>query len=65
MAHKTEAEARQAAKRLARKRKATVYVVYEDEDDGRGPYQLASDFDLETFFLGAPVVAAVEGGAHA
>ena len=51
----TEAAGRRAAQ-LAKARDTSMYVVRDGEDDG---YAVASEEDLDTFYLGACVVAEV------
>ena len=46
----------QKAKKIAKKRQETMFVVYEDEFEG---YQVATDIDCDTFFCGCDPVAAV------
>ena len=55
----TYTEAVKEARRRWRSTDRPMYVVRVLESDG-GPYQDASDFDLETFYSGAEVVCAVD-----
>ena len=48
------------AKISAKKQKEIMYIVISDEYDSGMEYHIASDFDLETFYLGHDPVAAVD-----
>ncbi len=50
----TKVEAINKAKRLARERQDTVYVVFEDG------YHVADGYDLDTFFLGTEPIACID-----
>ncbi len=56
MSYPSQEAALQRAAQLARKREASMFVVYDGEDEG---YAVSSEADLDTFYLGATVLAEV------
>ncbi|MGE0373521.1 MAG: hypothetical protein AB7Q01_16800 [Gammaproteobacteria bacterium] len=53
----TESQAYRCASKCARLAKNWRYVVQDRDEFGDIAYAVASDFDLETFYAGASVVA--------
>lgn len=56
MGYATQEAALRRAAQLARNREASMFVVYDGEDEG---YAVANEEDLDTYFLGATVLAEV------
>ena len=48
------------AKKRAKVTQRERFIVYEDDMETGGPYHVASEADLEAFWLGAPIVACVQ-----
>lgn len=55
----TENQAYAKAERLARERAEPMFVVF-DPSSEEGPWQVATEFDLDTYFLGCTNVSEVE-----
>ena len=57
----TKAQAIAKADRIAKKTKREWFVVYEPDFDNGGPWFIADDIDLETWFAGTePVYSTAE-----
>lgn len=58
----TKQQAFSAARRIANRKEEMAYVVWsvEDTDQPGQHYQSASEWDLDTFYCGAEIVASVD-----